>query len=218
MKILLLGSTGRTGKHVLEQAIERGHLVHIIVRDRNKVHLSHPNIQVTEGNPSDETILEKAMRGCEIIISTLNISRTSDWPWARLRTPKQFLSTVMEKIIRLAPQHGIRRVIFSSAWGVAETRNDIPGWFRWFIENSNIRYPYEDHAVQEKLVEQTDLDWTAVRAAGLTNFKRNKEIQVSFENRPKPNLTISRRNLAMFILDIMEKGAYIKQRPVVSEK
>ena len=60
MKILLLGSTGRTGKHVLEQAIERGHLVHIIVRDRNKVHLSHPNIQVTEGNPSDETILEKS--------------------------------------------------------------------------------------------------------------------------------------------------------------
>ena len=216
MHLFLLGATGRTGKYILQQALERGHKVNVLVRDRRKIQVDHPSLSIWEGNPLDAASLKNAMVGCQAIISALNISRTSDWPWAKLRTPKDFLSSVMKLLIELAPEHGIQRIIFISAWGVAETRKDIPGWFRWFIDHSNIRYPYEDHERQENLLKNTSLEWTAIRAAGLTNFKNPKNIIISIDNSPRPHFTISRKNLARFIIDTVEKELYPRNAPVVS--
>lgn len=217
MHILILGATGRTGKHVLAEALRRGHKARVLVRDPSKITVSSPLLQIVEGTPTDTAILSDAMEGCEAILSALNVSRVNDFPWANLRTPKDFLSTVMKNIISAAPGQGIRRLIFTSAWGVAETRKDIPGWFRWFIEKSNIRYPYEDHARQEELVARSSLEWTSVRPAGLINSKKIKKVIVSFNNHPKPRLVISRLNVARFILDILEAGRYVRQRPVISQ-
>lgn len=218
MKILLLGATGRTGNHILDIALQHGHIVHALVRDKKKLTLTHPNLILFEGDPLDKNILSTAMQGCEAIISALNISRTSDFPWAKLRTAKDFLSSVAQHIIELAPRQNIQRYIFISAWGVAETKKDIPGWFRWFIEHSNIRYPYIDHERQEELVKKSSLQFTAIRPAGLTNFKKQKEIIVSLNNSPKPKLLISRLGLAGFVLDVLEKALYEREMPVVSQQ
>lgn len=218
MRILILGATGRTGKFLLEEALQRGYHVHVLVRDKSKVTLTHGHLTVFEGSPSDPGALDNAMSGCEAVLSALNVSRKSDFPWAKLRTPPDFLSTVMKSIIELVPHHGIQRIIFTSAWGVAETRKDIPGWFRWFIEHSNIRYPYEDHARQEEIVKQTSLQWTSVRAVGLTNSKNNKEVMISLDNKPKPKILISRRHVAAFMMDVLEKKLYVREMPVVWEK
>ncbi len=218
MTILLLGATGRTGRHLLQESLDRGHIVHALVRDKGKVKIVSENLKLFEGSPLDRVAMNKAMTGCESILSALNISRYNDWPWSKLRTPKDFLSSVMTIIIELAPQHTIKRIVFTSAWGVAETRKDIPGWFRWFIENSNLLYPYEDHARQEELLKQTSLEWTGVRAVGLINSKRKKTIIVSFKKEPKPRLTIGRISVAAFMLDVLEQNLYVRQLPVVSEK
>jgi putative NADH-flavin reductase len=218
MRLLLLGSTGRTGKHLLELALQRGHIVNILIRDKNKFSINDPNLTVFEGTPLDKTVLENAMQGCEAILNALNVSRTSDWPWAKLRSPKNLLSETMKNIIELAPKQNIQRIIFISAWGVAETKKDVPGWFRWFIDKSNVRYPYLDHERQEELVRATSLHWTSVRPSGLTNGKKIKEPIVSFNNNPKPRLTINRRTVAAFMLDVLERNLYVKEMPVLSGK
>ena len=46
MRILLLGATGRTGRFLLEQALGRGHIVHALVRDRQKIHFEKFNLLV----------------------------------------------------------------------------------------------------------------------------------------------------------------------------
>ena len=218
MHILILGATGRTGRFLLEQALQRGHHVHVLVRNRSKLKLDHVHLTLFEGSPGDVGALDNAMKGCEAVLSALNISRTSDFPWAKLRTAADFLSSVMKTIVELAPRHGISRIIFVSAWGVAETRKDIPGWFRWFIDHSNIRYPYDDHARQEDILKKTSLQWTAVRAVGLTNSNNTKEVMVSLNNIPKPKILISRRHVAAFMLDALEKDLYVGELPVVWEK
>jgi putative NADH-flavin reductase len=218
MRILLLGATGRTGKLLLEQALQRSHTVNVLVRDKNKINGNDHRVTVFEGSPLDKSALENAMKGCEGILSALNISRTSDWPWAKLRSPKDLLSSVMKSIIEVATKQNINRIIFTSAWGVAETKKDIPGWFRWFIDNSNIRYPYLDHERQEDLLKETSLRWTSVRLAGLTNSKKKKEVIVSINNNPKPHLMIGRRNVATFMLDVLEKNLYVRETVAVSEK
>jgi putative NADH-flavin reductase len=217
MQILILGATGRTGKLLLLQALQRGYTVTVLVRDKSRLPINHPQLRIIQGSPLDKIILETALTGCAAVLSALNVSRKNDFPWAPLKTPPDFLSTVMKNIIELATKLSISRVIFMSAWGVAETKKELPGWFRWLIEHSNIRYPYLDHERQEELVRQSSLQWTAVRAAGLTNSKKIKEARVSFDGQTKHGWMINRATVASFMLDALEKNLYVQQSPVVSE-
>ncbi len=214
-KILILGASGRTGKELCRQALQRGWRVNVLVRQPARFSFSHPQLEIYEGSPADEQALNKAMQNCVAILSALNISRKSDFPWSALRTPADFLSATMERILRLAPQHHINRIVFTSAWGVAETRRDIPAWFRWFIEHSNIGVAYQDHEKQEQLAEASNLRWTAVRPVGLLNGKGGKKVHVALDNSIKPRITIRRSDLAGFMLDVLEKDSYVRQKPVV---
>ncbi len=216
-KILLLGATGRTGKYLLEEAIDRGFSVNILIRDTTKVALNAERLKVFEGNPADFEALTKASQGCNIVISALNISRTSDFPWAKLRAPKNLLAKTIGHIIELNNTLKFQRIIVISAWGVAETKKDLPFWFRWLIDYSNIKFGYLAHEQQEKLLECSNMNWTSVRPVGLTNFEKLKPIITSQNNIPKPKLVISRKNTAHFILDIVENGQFINQTVSISE-
>lgn len=216
MKILVLGATGRTGKLLVEEAIKQGFNVNVLVRDENKLAVQSPAISVYVGSAVNPGDLLKAMQGCDAVLSTLNISRTFDFPWATLRTPKDFLSASMKNIIGIAEQSKIEHIIVTTAWGVNETKKDIPLWFYWLIRHSNIGYAYRDHELQEGLLKNSTLNYTIVRPAGLTNSLKSKDIIVSFDNYPKPGLTISRKNVALFMLNTLKNNLYYKQCPVIS--
>lgn len=218
MKILLLGATGRTGKLVMDEAIRRGYTLNCLVRDAKKIKSRHEHLRIFEGSPEKPADLEAAIQGCEAILNVLNISRTSDFPWAKLRTPPTFLSDVMSTLIRLAQKYNINRVIICSAWGASETKKDVPAWFRWFIDNSNIGFAYRDHERQEKLLRKSSLSWTIVRPAGLTNSKRTQKIIESFNNKPKPKMTISRISVAKYLVDAITNDELIGKAPVISGK
>ena len=218
MHILILGPTGRLGRLLVDEALSRGHQVSVVVSHEYRLKTNPKLLDVHEGTPLNKYTVSEAMKGCDAILSALNISRTSDYPWAALRTSVDFLSLSMKNILEAAAENRIKRLIITTAWGVAETRGDIPFWFRWLIDNSNIKYPYTDHERQEGLLKASDLEWTVVRPVGLTDSHKNKEIKVSLDNQPRPSLTISRLNVARFMLDVLEQNLYVKQFPVISEK
>ncbi|MFD0792904.1 NAD(P)-dependent oxidoreductase [Mucilaginibacter litoreus] len=214
MKILLLGATGRTGKLILQQLVDKGYFVNALVRNKANIQLSSALLTVFEGDVANKQLLTEAMSGCQAIISALNISRNTDFPWSALRTPVNFLSASIRNIIAVANVLGIKRVIVLSAWGVGDSSKEIPGWFRWLIHNSNIGPAYKDHEKQERLLKDSNLDWTAIRPVGLTNFGL-KHARVSIDNIPKPWLLISRRTVAAFVVNALEHQLFIRQTPVI---
>lgn len=216
-KILILGATGRTGKWVVQKAIEKGYALNILVRNISKI-TNHTSLTIFEGNPQNKSDIEKAAKDCNAIISVLNISRITDFPWAKLRTPKTFLSDVMQHIVSVAKEQKIERVVVCSAWGVAETNLDVPFWFRWTIKYSNIGVAYADHERQEKALMIADLDWTIVRPVGLVNSKKIQEVRVSYNNSPAPKLTISRKAVAEFMIEALEDDSLIRKLPVISKQ
>lgn len=138
MKLLLLGATGRTGKLILIEAVKKGYSVNCLVRKPEKVGEDFKGTTIFKGSTEIISDLDQAIEGCEVIINALNISRKSDFPWSKLRTQPTFLSDVMRNVIFLSEKHHIKRVVICSAWGVSDTNGDIPSWFKWFIDNSNI--------------------------------------------------------------------------------
>lgn len=217
MKILLLGATGRTGKLVLKMALESGYEVTCLSRNAERIDQKE-GLTILEGNPNNKTDLENALTKCDFIISVLNISRKSDFPWATVRTPKNYLSNVMNTLIPIAENNHLKRIIICSAWGVAETKNDIPKWFKWFIKNSNIGITYRDHERQEKIIMDSKLNWTIIRPVGLTNSKKKEIIKESYGNKPKPSITISRQSTAKYIIDSLKDDDLIQKKVTISKE
>jgi putative NADH-flavin reductase len=217
MKILILGATGRTGKLILEEALNQGYEVNCLVREPKKIKKNHNNLKIFKGSPEQISDLENAIKDCGGIISSLNISRESDFPWSKLRTPPTFLSDVINNIISLTGKSGLARIIVCSAWGVAETEKEIPIWFNWLIKYSNIGVAYKDHERQENKLKKSKLNWTIVRPTGLTNFKNDKKVIESYNNEPNPKLTISRINVAKFMVNVLKRDELIGKTPVISE-
>ncbi len=216
MKILLLGATGRTGKWVLDYALKAGYEVHCLSRKTERIN-TREGLTVFEGNPIIPEDLERAIESCKSVISVLNISRTSDFPWAKLRTPKNYLSKVMKNLVSISEGNKIERIVLCSAWGVSETKKDLPGWFRWFINNSNIGLSYNDHERQEKILSESKLNWTIIRPVGLTNSKSEQGIKESFGNTPKPSLLISRKSVARYLMDSLKNDELIRAKVVISK-
>ena len=215
-KILLLGGTGRTGKLFLRLALEKGYRVKCLSRNSERIK-KRVGLEVFEGNPVDKTDLRKAMWGCDHVISFLNISRSSDFPWARLRTPEKYLSDVMKVLVPIAQEMRVKRMVVCSAWGVAETKKDLPKWFSWLIDNSNIGFAYRDHERQESILSSSKLLWTIVRPVGLTNSRKSENIKMTFNNVPRPSLLISRQSVAKFHLDCLVNDDLIEKKIVISK-
>lgn len=216
MRLLILGATGRLGKWVLYEALEREYIVHVLVRDKSRVGVHSDRLVVYEGSPTDTTALDLAMKNCDAIIDTLNISRKSDFPWAPLRSPKTFLSDTMSLILELAERHNVQRLLVTTAWGVGNSRQELPGWFAWLIDHSNIRYAYQQHELQESLVQKSRLDWTIIRPVGLTNGDDDQSIRIYSQDDSKLNFTIHRRTVAKFMLDILPDPYYYGEIPAIS--
>lgn len=217
MNLFIIGGTGRTGKLLVSEALARGHAVHALARNPNG--FTNPDaagLKIFQGNPIDADVLREAMAGCDAVLSALNLSRTSDWPWAPLRAPENLLSDCMSKVIPAMQENGRRRIIVISTFGVDDSIREVPGWFRWLVEHSNIRFPYRDHWRQEELLSRSGLDWTILRPAGLTNSRTAKPVRVSFDGNPRPGLTISRLAVAHFMLDELERNEYVGRRPTIS--
>ncbi len=217
MKILIIGATGRTGRLIVEEALKQGFDVNVLVRDKNKMPFDSKSINVYQGTPASRTDLAAAMQGCEVIISALNITRASDAPWSKPITPEYFISESMKNVIAEARQQNLKRLITISAWGVGETKKEVPFWFRWLINYTNLRSNYAEHESQEKLLAASNLRWTAVRPVALNDSKKIKTLKVSFNNFPKPSLYISRQSVAKFMVDIVKSDKYDMKSPTISE-
>ncbi len=216
MKLLLLGASGRTGQYIINEAIELKYEVNCLVRDPDKVR-SHPLINIVPGDVSEPGQLKPLLKDCDAVLSVLNVSRKSDFPWSGLRTPADFMSSVTNGLLPLMEEVGVKRIIVCSAWGVGDSRPQIPGWFRWFIDHSNIGSAYADHERQEEILQDSGLNWTIVRPVGLTNNNKPEDVLESYHNESKPTLTISRKSVARYMLSAINNESLIRKTVAISK-
>lgn len=214
MKILILGITGRTGSLAAGEAIKRGHKVVGIARDKSKVKVA--GVEIVEGTPYDYETVRKAIDGCDGVISMLNIFPASQALFGKIKSPLDSMSVSIRNCVKLMNEKGIRRIVVMTANGVGDSFDELPGFFKFMLKVTNIKYAYADHAVQEKVLEDSSLDWTIVRPVGLTDKNDNLTILTNLSEGVKIKSMVSRNAVAHFILDCLENGQYIKQKPAVS--
>lgn len=73
MKLLIFGATGGTGRALVQQALEQGHVVTAFARDPAKVRATHENLRVMQGDITNSGSVEVAVNGQDAVLSALGI-------------------------------------------------------------------------------------------------------------------------------------------------
>lgn len=214
MKILILGITGRTGILLAEEAIKRGHNVIGVARDPGKVTVK--GAEIVKGTPYDFETVRKAINGCDAVISALNIFPESQGLFKKIKTPLDVMSVSIKNTLKAMEEKGIRRIVVMTALGVGDSASELPAFFTFIIRISNIKYAYADHAVQESILEKSSMNWTVVRPVGLTDKNEDLSILYNLNGKGKITSRISRNAVAHFMLNCIEKGEFIRQKPGIS--
>jgi uncharacterized protein YbjT (DUF2867 family) len=73
MNVLVFGATGGTGRALVTQALEQGHVVTAFARDPAKVSATHANLRVARGNILDFDSVEAAVKNQDAVLSALGV-------------------------------------------------------------------------------------------------------------------------------------------------
>jgi putative NADH-flavin reductase len=205
MHLLVLGATGGTGREVVSQALAQGHDVTAFVRDRTRLPITSERLRVVEG---DIDGLGETVEGQDAVISALGAGKSfkSDG----------LIQRAMPLIIDAMNRSGVRRLIFMSAFGVGDTWSDIPLLPRIFVRML-LRDLYADKAAAEQILSRSNLDWTLVYPAGLTNKARTGRYRTG-EHIPLSGFpTIARADVAEFMLKQAGESRYSRKRVLIAQ-
>ena len=196
MKLLICGATGRTGRELIKQSLERGHLPTAFVRSPEKLNIQNKNLTIIKGDVRDPVQLAQAASGTDAVISALGTSGL---------LPTTLLADFAWAICRAMEKAGARRLIVISA-ALLFPGGGLPADIARYV----FRYGLADMRRMEERLAKCNLDWTIVRPPRLTDGKTTS--YCAFEEEiPSAVISISRKTLAAFMLDTIEGGEYIRK-------
>nr|WP_297704312.1 SDR family oxidoreductase [uncultured Eudoraea sp.] len=202
MNILIVGGTGKTGRLLISQGLEEGHCITVMVRKPNKLKINNPNLKVLKGNVLNLENVETAVQGQDAVLSALGHKQFF------IKT--SILSKGTMNIIRAMEKKEVDRFICITSLGINESRFRLGLYYTLFVIPVILFFYFRDKSKQEKLIAQSNLDWTIVRPGQLTNGRKRTNYQHG------PNLgsyiltkMISRASVAHFLLKNLTSNLYL---------
>ena len=206
MKVLIIGATGATGKILMREALAQGHEVTALARNPSAVASEDHRLRVVEGNALDASSLEAAVAGQEAVLSALG---------TRSARPTTLFSESTHNLIGAMDKHGVRRLVCITGVGVGDSKGHVGFLYDRIIRPFVVKNIYEDKERQEEEIKQSDLDWVIVRPAQLTDEPAKGEYGVYLKGSYTVK-TISRADVADFMLAQLTDDTYVHKTPVIS--
>lgn len=229
MHFLLLGATGRTGKHVVSELLSQGHTAVALVRTAGSL-TPRPGLTVVTGSPLSKSDIQKALSAAPSLtpsaaIVTLNTVRKSDSPFAPQLSPPRFLADSCANVCEVLENAGIYRIVVMSTAGVGDSWANLPWLSKAFMGWTNIKYALEDHGLVDKEIRSTKMDWTLVRAVRLEfdNPKKKTDIKKDLQTLGSDGVgmgmadSVSVISAARFLVKAAVEGLFSKSAVVIRD-
>jgi len=191
LRIAVIGSTGRTGRLVLDEGLRRGHAMTAFTRRPEELAAVRGLAAVVSGDGRNLADVRRAVHGQDVVISIVSSEGLG---------PTTVVSEVVRAALAAMREAGVRRLVVVSVSAIEGSRP----WFFIQLVRWILRKPYADFARMEALVRSSGLDWTIVRPPRLTNGPatgRVRSVAGVKELRHGP-YTISRADLAATLVDL----------------
>jgi putative NADH-flavin reductase len=208
VKVTIFGATGRTGRPLVEQALERGYVVTAFVRDPARLGVSHERLTMITGDVIDGSAVEGAVEGRDAVVSALGHAKGS---------PEDVQTRGTANIVAAMEKHGVRRLVSLTGAGVRDPRDEpkfVDKAITFLLKRLQPAV-LEDGVRHAEVIKGSRLDWVIVRGPRLTEGEKKGQYRVGLVGK-NSGTTISRADLADFMLDQLTDDAHLGEMPVVS--
>ena len=189
MNLAIFGATGGTGRQLVEQALEEGHIVTVLVRTPSTFPQQHERLSLVQGDVRNHASVEAVVAGQDAILSALGTNQRGG--------PVTLCTDGIENILTAMIHRQVHRLLVVSAYGVAESHHrNFYNLLLW----TSLKEKMLDKERMEDLIKHSDVDWTLVRPSFLTNGPRTQLYKSSSDLRMRITAHISRADVADFML------------------
>jgi putative NADH-flavin reductase len=197
LRLFILGATGGTGRALVDQARERGHAVTAFVRSPQRLGAPRAGVIVRQGDPRSVAELSAALPGHDAVLSALG-------PPGPGRTT--ILRECARSTVAAMQVAGVRRLLVVSAAMLFDA-----GILFAILRRVLLRNVAQDSLEMERVVMASGLDWTIARPPKLTNGPLTENYQIADGRMPDGRISISRADVAHFLLGALEGDAHARQ-------
>jgi putative NADH-flavin reductase len=209
MRLTVFGASGRTGRPLVQQALDAGHDVVAFVRDSSKLGLQHERLTVVQGDAMKSTDVEHSVEGSDAVLSTLGQSKGS---------PKDLQTVATRNIVAAMEKYSVRRLVSLTGAGV-DAPEDQPK-----LINNVIKFALktlsgavlQDALGHVDVIKSSNLDWVIVRGPRLTEGPRTDKYRVGWVG-VNTGTSVSRADLADFMLKQVTDNTYLRKMPMISD-
>lgn len=189
MRITIFGAGGRTGRSLVEQALEHGHEAVAFVRDASAFDLTGERLDVDEGDAREAEPVADAIRGSDAVISVLALEQTEDEPEH---------SEATRTIADAAKAEGVRRIVVTA-------NRDV---FGDGGVNEEFAAQAREHRRNRETLKASGLDWT-ILAAGRVVDDPPAGAYESFVDERSPTHEITPPDFAKAALDALARDDWV---------
>ena len=205
MKIAIFGASSASGKLLVEKALAKGYEVTAFVRDKNKLAITNPKLNVICGDALNPVQVEEAVKRSAAVLSTLG-------PKGK---PAVMAAESTRHIVAAMEKHGVKRLVVVSVAGIPvpqdkRGRNLISSLIKLLLKDV-----FVDRENQLAVLESSKVEWVAVRVSRLTDGPATGCVKAFFGN-PSPSLKVTRSDLADFMLEQLTSDTWLNQAPILS--
>ena len=208
--VLIIGASRGIGFQSVAAALERGHHVRAFSRTAARLGLADPKLEKIEGDALSPTQVTAALEGVDAVVQAIGVSAGLDM----VLKPVDLFSRATEVLLQAMNTAGCKRLITVTGFGAGNSRGSI-GCLQRIPFRLLLGRAYDDKSVQEELIRATALDWVIARPGVLTNGPKTDRYRVLTERRAWRNGTISRADVADFLVNQIEDETYLRKTPVL---
>jgi putative NADH-flavin reductase len=191
MKILVIGATGPTGREIVSLGLSLGHEITALVRSESDAGLPAGAAKV-KGDVLNPASLEAALRGQQAVISSLGTRKIG---------ATTLFSEGTRNLISAMNTVGVGRLVCITGIGAGDSRGHGGFFYDKILQPLMLKAIYADKDRQEAVIRGSELDWTIVRPAMLTNGRRRGIYRELYDLTGLKMSTISRADVADWILN-----------------
>ncbi|MEN2486661.1 NAD(P)H-binding protein [Flavobacterium sp. B11] len=205
-KVAVLGGGGRTGKYLVNQLLENGFSVKLLLRNPDNFAIQNSKLEIIKGDAINEESIKLLLKDCQAVISTIG---------QRLGEP-MVASQATKNVLDAMDAYGIRRYVLLAGLNI-DTPFDKKGpktlmatdWMK-----TNFPEIQKDRQFTFDLLMDSKVDWTQVRVPLIVFSHDSHEISVNLEDCLGD--TITALDISKFLIKEMLESHYVRQSPFIS--
>ena len=204
MKILVLGSTGLTGRHLLKKLLASGQDVTAFARKPDDLK-EFTSLRVLQGDARDLESLQRAVEGQDVVLSTLG---------PRSMKADDLQEVYMRNLVQAMKTHGVKRFINLSALGAGDSRKEAPFFFRAILMPLFLGNVFADKEKGEAFLLSSDHNFINVRPGRLLNSPARGGVKASLHGHDI-QASLTREDLADFMISQIHSDTWLRQSPLI---